>query len=123
ATLLVACFACFVDRVQAEEKPDPAAHTVIVPYDVGKPRDPQWANRFYIDYAEFQKLWELAKENRRPVKPDEADAKAKPEAVINSALYDARIEDEKLIIVARLGVVSRGANWAKLPLPFKGEGL
>lgn len=115
--------ACFAGSSNAEDKPDPAAHSVIVPYDPGQPRDPQRVNRFYLDYAQFQKLWELAKENRRPAKADEADSKAQPEAFINSALYDARIEDDKFVVNARLSVVSRGAKWAKLPLPFKGGDL
>lgn len=123
ATLCVIGFACFADRLQADEKPDPAAHTVIVPYDPGQPRDPQRTNRYYLDYAEFQKLWGLAKDNRRPAKPDEAEARAKPEAFINSALYDVRIEDDKLIVAARFQVLTRGAKWAKLALPFKGDGL
>jgi len=123
AVLLCVCFAGFAGRSHAEEKPDPAAHTVIVPYDLDQSRDPQRANRYYLDYTEFQKLWELAKENRRPAKPGESDAKAAPEAFINSALYDARIEDDKLSVAARLTVLTRGAKWAKLPLRFKGDGL
>lgn len=123
AVLLAVCFACFADRSHAGEKPDPAAHTVIVPYELSQPRDPRHANRYYLDYAEFQRLWELAKENRRPVKPGDADGKGPPEAFINSALHDVRITDDKLIIAARFSVFTRGAKWARLPLPFKGDGL
>ena len=107
----------------ADEKPDPAAHSVIVPYDGKKPPNAQQATRFYLDYAEFQRLWELAKENRRPAKPDDLDKGAQPVAIINSALYDAEIFADRLHVNARLNVVTRGGKWVKLPLTFKADGL
>jgi autotransporter-associated beta strand protein len=103
------------------EPKDPAAHTVIVPYDIGKPLDLKQSNRFYLDYAEFQHLWDLAKVNRRPAKPI---VEAGPqEAIINSALYDAEILADRFIMNARLSVVTRGGSWVKLPLGFKADGL
>ncbi len=110
----------FLHAENAEPK-DPAAHTVIVPYDIGKPLDLRQSNRFYLDYAEFQHLWDLAKENRRPAKPI---VEAGPqEAIINSALYDAEILADRFIMNARLSVVTRGGSWVKLPLGFKADGM
>src|SRR5205085_9486648 len=53
-----------------DKKPDPAAHTVIVPFDTRNLPGAAHAqaNRFYLDYADFQRLWALAKENRQPEK-------------------------------------------------------
>ncbi|TLD72816.1 hypothetical protein FEM03_01725 [Phragmitibacter flavus] len=97
---------------------DPAAHTVVVPYEVGEKFDESKAQRFYVDYADFQRLWELAKESRRPasVKEDEAESKAAPEAVVKGILYDAQITAQGLEMVARMEVLTRGAPWAKLEL-------
>ena len=116
-------FVSSVVPLMAQEKPvspDPAAHSVIVPFDPKQPLDFQKANRFYLYYADFQRLWELAKENRRPEKA--ADADAKPEAQMLSALYDAEVREADFSIKARLIVNSRGA-WARLPLAFSGAGL
>jgi autotransporter-associated beta strand protein len=112
------CAGCFAEEVP---KADPAAHTVIVPYDGKAPDAAAGAKRYYLDYAEFQRLWDLAKENRRPALAEQEGVKA--EAVINSALYDAEIEDERLVLNARLSVVTRGGSWVRLPLGFKAEGL
>lgn len=113
-----------LNHAQADEvKPDPAAHSVIVPYDGSKPLNGQQATRFYLDYADFQRLWELAKENRRPAKPDDLDQGLKPEAAINSALYEAEVFEDRLHVNARLQVVTRGGKWAKLPLSFEQNGL
>jgi len=93
--------------------PDPAAHTVIVPYDGRRPVDSTQATRFYLDYAEFQRLWNLAKESRRPVV--EVDDNSKPEVFINSGLYDATIHDDHIEVSARLSVITKG-KWARLDL-------
>lgn len=97
---------------------DPAAHVVIVPYDVKEPLREQKAERFYLDKAAFESLWSLAKENRRPEKAPDADDK--PAAVIHSALYRARVEDERLVIEARFAVASSG-KWARLPVRFEND--
>ena len=97
-----------------EPPPDPAAHTVIIPYDAKLPLDAQKAERFYLGYDEFQRLWTLAKENRRAV-PAEADPTQ--HAVIHSALYQGRIEERGLVLEARITATTRGA-WTKLLLPF-----
>ncbi|WP_395749420.1 hypothetical protein [Prosthecobacter sp.] len=94
--------------------PDPAAHTVIIPYDVKQPLDSQKAERFYLGYDDFQRLWKLAKENRRAL-PPETDATQS--AVIHSALYKGRIEENGLVLEARITATSRG-DWTKLELPF-----
>ena len=121
--LLFSVFSFQFSAFSAEDVPDPAAHTVIVPYDGKKPPNVQQATRFYLDYAEFQRLWELAKENRRPAKPDDLDKGVNQEAIINSALYEAEIFEDRLHVNARLNVVTRGGKWVKLPLPFKADGL
>lgn len=101
--------------LSAQEKPvDPAAHTVIVPYDTKKPLT-QTPARYYLGYDEFQRLWSLAKENRKP-KPVAKDDETQ-HAVIHEALYDARIEPNGLVLTARLTAVTRG-TWTKLLLPF-----
>ena len=105
----------------AEAAPDPAAHSVIVPYDGKAPDTSTGPKRYYLDYADFKRLWEAAKENRRPPAPEQEGVKA--EAVINSALYDAEIQDERFVLNARLSVVTRGGSWVRLPLGFKGDGL
>jgi autotransporter-associated beta strand protein len=105
----------------AEAAPDPAAHSVIVPYDGKAPDTSAGPKRYYLDYADFKRLWETAKENRRPPIPEQEGVKA--EAVINSALYDAEIQDERFVLNARLSVVTRGGSWVRLPLGFKGDGL
>ncbi|OYW71548.1 MAG: hypothetical protein B7Z37_27470, partial [Verrucomicrobia bacterium 12-59-8] len=94
--------------------PDPAAHTVIIPYDVKQPLSTQKAERFYLGYDEFQRLWNLAKENRRAL-PTDTDATQ--HAVIHSALYQGRIEERGLVLEARITATTRG-EWTKLSLPF-----
>ncbi len=97
--------------VMAQQQPDPAAHTVIIPY-TGSPLH-QTPTRFYLGYDEFQRLWSLAKENRKP-----AVTKAEDTAlVIHQSLYDATIEERGLVINARITAVTRG-HWSKLALPF-----
>lgn len=93
---------------------DPAAHTVIVPYDMTQPIQEQKAERFYLPYESFQKLWLQAKESRR-VPLVESDVQ---QTVIHTALYQARLEEKGLALEVKMDVVSRG-DWTKLPLPFK----
>jgi autotransporter-associated beta strand protein len=100
----------------AKPAPDPAAHTVVVPYDVKKPVTGQKPKRFYLDRASFERLWSLAKENRKPEKPAGSDEKAA--ATIHSAAYRATVEDERLLIEARVEIGTRGA-WTLTALPFK----
>ena len=101
-------------KTTQKEPPDPAAHTVIIPYDSKQPPETQKAERYYLGYEEFQRLWKLAKENRRPVPAETDDTHL---AVIHSALYRGRIEERGLVLDARLSVSSRG-QWTKLELPF-----
>ncbi len=98
------------------EGPDPAAHTVIVPFDTTQPMAEQKAARYYLPYADFQKLWAQAKTNRRPP----VLAADKQEALIHSALYQARAEERALVLEMKLEAVSRG-DWTKLALPFQSE--
>jgi len=95
---------------------DPAAHTVIVPFDATQPMAEQKAARYYLPYADFQKLWTQAKTNRRPP----VLAADKQEALIHSALYQARAEERALVLEVKLEAVSRG-DWTKLALPFQSE--
>ncbi len=93
---------------------DPAAHTVIVPYDPKQPLETQKAERFYLGYEEFQRLWKTAKENRRSLA---AETDATQHAVIHSALYQGRIEERGLVLEARITATTRG-QWSKLLLPY-----
>ncbi|MDP1591160.1 MAG: hypothetical protein Q8M07_25625, partial [Prosthecobacter sp.] len=93
---------------------DPAAHTVIVPYDPKQPLETQKAERFYLGYEEFQRLWKTAKENRRSLA---AETDATQHAVIHDALYQGRIEERGLVLEARITATTRG-HWTKLLLPF-----
>jgi len=99
---------------QAPPAADPAAHTVIVPYDPKQPLETQKAERFYLGYEEFQRLWKTAKENRRALA---AETDATQHAVIHSALYQGRIEERGLVLEARITATTRG-QWTKLMLPF-----
>ncbi len=94
--------------------PDPAAHTVFIPFDQTQPVKNQKAQRYYLDRADFERLWSLAKENRKPAKVTDKDDE-KPEAVLQSALYRASIEDERLVIEAQFQVTTRG-HWASARL-------
>jgi tetratricopeptide (TPR) repeat protein len=117
ATSLLLAFLALTTALDAEEKsppPDPAAHTVIIPYDAKLPLDAQKAERFYLGYDDFQRLWKQAKENRRPL-PAETDATQ--QAVIHSALYQGRIEERGLVLETRITATTRG-EWTKLKLPF-----
>ncbi|OYW76243.1 MAG: hypothetical protein B7Z37_09705 [Verrucomicrobia bacterium 12-59-8] len=108
-------FLTLASSLSAENPPpDPAAHTVIIPYDAKLPLDAQKAERFYLGYDEFQRLWKLAKENRRALP---ADTDATQHAVIHSALYQGRIEERGLVLEARITATTRG-EWTKLLLPF-----
>ena len=109
--------------------PDPAAHTVLIPFDETKPLSGAKPERYFLDRADFERLWSLAKENRKPEKIVDTD-NDKPQAVLHSALYRAKIEEEHLAIEARFEVTTRG-TWAKarlgveqdagksLPLPLR----
>ncbi len=117
ATSLLLALLALTTALHAEDKtppPDPAAHTVIIPYDVKQPLSTQKAERFYLGYDEFQRLWNLAKENRRAL-PTDTDTTQ--HAVIHSALYQGRIEERGLVLEARITAATRG-EWTKLSLPF-----
>ena len=114
ATSLLLAFLSLASSLSAEDQPDPAAHTVITPYDVKQPLNSQKAERFYLGYDEFQRLWKQAKENRRAL-PAETDTTQ--QAVIHSALYQGRIEERGLVLEARITATTRG-EWTKLLLPF-----
>lgn len=102
------------DKTAKKEPADPAAHTVIVPYDAKQPLAGQKAERFYLGYEEFQRLWKAAKENRRA---QAAEVDGVQHAVIHSALYQGRIEERGLVLEARITATTRG-QWTKLHLPF-----
>lgn len=95
--------------------PDPAAHTVIVPYAPGQKLQGQEPERYWLPYESFQKLWQAAKENRRPERVSEADEEQ--EAEILSAMYQGQIAARSLVLEARLQVMSRG-RWTPLELNF-----
>jgi hypothetical protein len=103
----------------AEPVADPAAHTVIVPYNLTTPLEQRTPTRYYLPYEEFQRLWQTAKEHRRPPL-DMVDDQVS--ATILSASYRGRLEDTGLMLKARLEVMTRGP-WAALSLPISmGDG-
>lgn len=110
---VIAFFLLLTPSLDAQPPPpDPAAHTVIIPYDIKQPLSTQKAERFYLGYDEFQRLWKLAKENRRPL-PAETDTTQ--QAVIHSALYQGRIEERSLVLDVRITATTRG-EWTRLVL-------
>ncbi|GEP41926.1 S-layer family protein [Brevifollis gellanilyticus] len=111
ALMLTPAVASAAEAVPAQ--PDPAPHTVIVPYDATKLPAEQKAQRLYLPYESFQKLWQQAKENRRPeVVPADEHA-----FEILSALHEVRVEDRGLVIESKIEAVLRG-HWTRLPLPY-----
>ena len=72
----------------------------------------QKAERFYLGYEEFQRLWKTAKENRRAMG---ADVDATQHAVIHSALYQGRIEERGLVLEARITATTRGLRRTTSP--------
>ena len=121
-SLLCLTLVNLLPSLHAEDKtpPDPAAHTVFIPFDQTQPVKDQKPQRYYLDRADFDRLWSLAKENRKPAKVVDAND-AKPEATLDSALYRAAIEDERLIIEAQYQVTTRG-HWAKARLGLANPG-
>ena len=111
---VLALLLCALHAAEPPIPPDPAAHTVFVPFDSKQPVAGQKPQRYCLDRADFERLWALAKENRKPDKTEDKDD-ARPEAVLYSALYRAAIEDQRLIIEARFEVMTRG-RWAKAAL-------
>jgi autotransporter-associated beta strand protein len=116
ATMLTAFLCGSSTADQTKLPPDPASHTVVVPYDLKKPLKAQKPQRYYLDRESFERLWSLVKENRRPEKPDDADEK--PAATIHSAAYRTVVEDERLVVEATLEIGTRGA-WTTTVLPIK----
>lgn len=101
-------------RADAEKRvADPAAHTVVVPYNVKKPLKDQKAQRYYLNRETFERLWSLAKENRKPERESEQTSLS-----IHSAAYQATVEDERLLVNARFEIGTQGA-WTKAGLPVK----
>jgi hypothetical protein len=90
---------------------------VLIPFDQTKPLTNQKPQRYYLDRADFDRLWAQAKENRKPEKVVDADD-GQPSAVLHSALYRATIEAERFVLEAQFDITSRG-HWAKLPLVVK----
>lgn len=101
----------------AQEKPafppDPAGHAVIVPYDASRPLHGQKPERYYLDYEMFQKLWDLAKEARRPEKEQMVGAGAA--AVVNLALHEVEVRDVEVMVHSKLRATTQG-GWSLLPV-------
>ncbi len=115
--LLLATSLSFAESKAPAPPPDPAAHTVLVPFDETQPLASQKPQRYYLNRAEFERLWATAKENRKPAILDDKDD-AHPEAVIQSALYRATLEDERVVIEASYTLQTRG-RWAKTSLALQ----
>jgi autotransporter-associated beta strand protein len=91
---------------------DPAAHEVFVPYE-GSPTGNAKPQRYYLERGVFEKLWSLAKENRKPPLPV-VDPKA-PGVQITSALHRLVLADEELRVETRLYVFT-SEKWSKVEL-------
>ena len=102
----------------AKPKPDPAQHSVFVPYDGKQPPNLEQAQRFYLDYQEFQRLWDLAKKARQPQRAPEEPDDGGLDVSLNAAQYRMTIFDEHLEVEAQFEVVSHAKAWAKWSLPF-----
>ena len=76
----------------------PAKDTVIVPYDPKKPLKDQKPDKLYVPYARFLELWEAAKAARAGEKP----AVAPRNFALTSARYEARMEQERVVVSATL---------------------
>lgn len=105
--------------LRAQENPefpaDPAVHSVIVPFDASRPLQGQKPERYYLDYNAFQKLWDLAKEARRPEKDKEGlQGEA---AVVNLALHEVEVRETEVVVGSRLQATTQG-DWRTLPLEF-----
>lgn len=103
----------FAHAGESKLAPDPAAHTVVVPYDVKKPLKDQKPQRYYLNRETFDRLWSLAKENRKPERESEESSLS-----IHSATYRATVEHERLVLNAKFEIGTRGA-WTKASLPVK----
>ncbi|MBL9118226.1 MAG: hypothetical protein JNJ83_24685 [Verrucomicrobiaceae bacterium] len=91
--------------------PDPAAHEVFVPYEASKVENqPQ---HYYLERSVFEKLWSLAKENRKPT--PRADDPNAPVTQIVSALHRIHFSNEGLRVDSVLDVVT-AKKWSALEL-------
>ncbi len=98
-------------------------HTVVVPYDVTKAPEEQQADRYYLDYETFQRLWSRAKDKRRTDVEGEKPAGVAQDFALTNALYRATLEQERVLIEGRLTLVTRGRDWQKVPLAFDGGSI
>ncbi|HSJ02492.1 MAG TPA: hypothetical protein VK956_08570, partial [Verrucomicrobium sp.] len=73
----------------------------------------QKADRYYLDYADFQKLWDLAKEARKPAKPKEGEVIL--DTGVNLALHEVEVRELEMVVTSRLQVATRG-DWQLVPL-------
>lgn len=103
--------------------PLPTAHKVVVPFN-HDPENPQLpipedARRYYLDYATFDRLWKLAKENRiRENTASDLAASGEKDFIVTNALYRGEARRDRIEIEGRLTVQTRGKPWQKVPLPF-----
>ncbi|MDB6172360.1 MAG: hypothetical protein JWL59_1671 [Chthoniobacteraceae bacterium] len=89
--------------------------TVIVPYNPAKPVAGQTPDQFYLPYERFLELWERAKQNRRPIKPEPAPIGF----ALNSARYEGRVEENIASFRGVLDLTVTNEAWITVPLPFK----
>ncbi|MFT5468411.1 MAG: hypothetical protein ACI8UO_003520 [Verrucomicrobiales bacterium] len=121
--ILAACAASITNSAaaDADTPPPPNRHTVIVPYDASKPLDGQEPERFYLDYTTFQDLWQKAKAARiRESTPVDPAAVQTADFTFSSSLHQVEISEDKIEVVARYTLQTRGADWQKIPFAFAG---
>ncbi len=118
ALLQVVLLLCLgATRVLAE------APQVLVPYDPAQPLEGQKPDRFYLDYATFQQLWQAAKERRAKAADASKPAAAEKGASVLSALHAARVDGARLAVESRYEVVTRGPDWVEVPFAIGRAGL
>jgi len=102
----------------------PAPFTAYVPFDSSKPLADQTPGRYFLNYETFQRLWKQARANKLQASaPPVTTDQSKPAwATLHTALYDARLEGNQLIIDATLSLQSSG-TWAALDLAFTGANV
>ena len=115
-TLLTLASPTHAKETKAEAAVSEEPDIVIVPYDPKTPPADQHPDQLYLPYDRFLKLWQAAKEHKRP------PAEVKPAPLpygLTSARYDAKLEQRGLLVTGQLDLFT-GRAWVKVPLAFAG---
>ncbi len=111
-------------RAKDAKPPPPINPVAVVPYDPDKPIEDQDPTRYYIDYSTFQSMWDKVKQHRiSKNKRNSALANAPKDHTLSAALYQIKSTSELLSVTGQISLTTRGGQWQKVPLPFKGINL